>query len=404
VVSRRPRSPAPRGRPAAPRSAAASPASFECFAAVAPGLEPLALAEARALGLPASAEEGGFGWTGDVRSVLTADVGLRIASRVLVRVAAFDARSFAELERHARRIRWEAFVPPGATVRFRVTCRKSRLYHSDAVAERLADAVRRGVPGVQAERSGATDDERVPARSALFVVRFVHDHCTVSADASGELLHRRGYRLATAKAPLRETLAAALIAASEWDGVSPLVDPLCGSGTIPIEAALRARRIPPGLLRSFAAEGWPAAPSSAGREVRDALSAGMLPSAPGPILGSDRDAGAIESARANASRAGVTADVRLEVRALSGVVLPGAPRGWVVTNPPYGARVGDASHVRDLWARLGRLLRERAPGWRLTLLSPDAALERQLQLPTALVARTSNGGMPVRIVSAEIPR
>jgi putative N6-adenine-specific DNA methylase len=402
-VSRRPRSPASGVRPSAPRSGAASPASFECFAAVAPGLEPLALAEARALGLPARAEEGGVGWTGDPRSILAADIGLRIASRVLVRVASFDARSFAELERHARRIPWADFVPQAATVRFRVTCRKSRLYHSDAVAERLADAVQRTVTGLRTERSGAADDEWATERAALFVVRLVRDHCTVSADASGALLHRRGYRLATAKAPLRETVAAALLAASEWDGLAPLVDPLCGSGTIPIEAALLARRIPPGLLRSFSAEAWPAVPASAGRAVREALSSGALAVAPGPILGSDRDAGAIESARANAERAGVVGDLRLAVRALSALELPAAARGWVVTNPPYGARIGDASRVRDLWARLGRLLRERAPGWRLTLLSPDAALDRQLQLPVAVVGRTSNGGIPVRIVTADIP-
>jgi putative N6-adenine-specific DNA methylase len=375
-----------------------------CFAAVAPGLEALALAEARTLGLPVQAEEGGLGWTGDIRSVLLANVGLRIASRVLVRLGAFEARSFAELERHARRIAWSRVVEPGATVRFRVTCRKSRLYHSDAVAQRLADAVVRAVPGSHAVGSSAADEESAADDAgALFVVRFFRDRCVVSADASGELLHRRGYRQATAKAPLRETLAAALIAASEWDGSAPLVDPFCGSGTIPIEGALLARRIPPGARRTFAVERWPGVSRALVRDVRDALEGDVLASAPGPISGSDRDAGAIESARANAERAGVEQSLSLQVQAISALVLPERARGWIVTNPPYGVRVGDAGHVRDLWGRLGRVLRERAPGWRVTLLSPAPALERQLQLPTRVVTRTSNGGVPVRIVTAEVP-
>jgi len=393
----------PTGRPKPPPPAT-PPRQLECFAAVAPGLEPLALAEAQTLGIPARAEEGGVAWSGDVRSVIAANVGFRIASRVLVRVAEFEARSFIELERWARRIPWSLSVAPGTSVRFRVTCRKSRLYHSDAVAQRLADAASRAVAGVRTEADSAGDDEALDREdSSLFVVRFYRDRCTVSADASGALLHRRGYRQATAKAPLRETLAAALVAASGWDGVAPLIDPMCGSGTIPIEAALAARRIPPGAHRRFAVERWPGVSAEVVRAVRAELGASTLATAPGPIVGSDRDAGAIESARGNAARAEVATDVELGVHALSAMQLPDSERGWVVSNPPYGVRVGDTTRVRDLWAQLGNVLRRRAPGWQVTLLSPDAALERQLQIPMRVVARTTNGGIPVRIVSGTVP-
>jgi putative N6-adenine-specific DNA methylase len=392
-------------RPKAAETPAVPPRRLECFAAAAPGLEPFALAEAHALGLSARVEEGGVAWSGDLRSVIAANVGFRIASRVLVRVAEFEARSFIELERWGRRIPWSLTVAPGASVRFRVTCRKSKLYHSDAVAQRLADAVSRAVSGVRTEADSAGDDEVLDRDdSALFVVRFFRDRCTVSADASGALLHRRGYRQATAKAPLRETLAAALVAASEWDGVAPLIDPMCGSGTIPVEAALAARRIPPGARRTFAVERWPGVSAELVRTVRSELGASSLDAAPGAIVGSDRDAGAIESARGNAERAGVATDVDLAVHAISAMRLPEADRGWIVANPPYGVRVGDSARVRDLWAQLGNVLRRRAPGWRVTLLSPDAALERQLQIPLHVVARTTNGGIPVRIVSGEVPR
>ena len=394
----------PTSRAKAAPAGAATSSLLDCFAAVAPGLEALALGEATALGLPVESEEGGIAWRGDARSVIVANVGLRVASRVLVRMASFEARTFIELERRGRRIPWAGVVPPGGRVRFRVTCRKSRLYHSDAVAQRLAGAVVRAVPGASVEESNAADED-APEReeAALFVVRFLHDRCTVSADTSGALLHRRGYRQATAKAPLRETLAAALVAASKWDGLGPLVDPMCGSGTIAIEGALLARGAPPGARRRYAIEGWPGVPAELGRAVRAELGAEALAASPAAILGSDRDVGAIESARGNAERAGVAADVEFAVHPLSAMRLPDAERGWIVTNPPYGIRVGEADRVRDLWAQLGNVLRRQAPGWRVTLLSPDPALERQLQIPMQVVARTTNGGIPVRIVSGVVP-
>lgn len=384
---------------------------LDCFAIVAPGLETLALAEARALGLPAALEArgGGITWQGDLRSVLLANGGLRIASRVVVRLARFEARSFPELERHARQIPWSRIVGPRGAARFRVTCKKSRLYHSDAVAQRLADALIRAVPGARVEGGSRSDEEDVPDLRGedvqLFVVRVLRDECTVSADASGALLHRRGYRQATAKAPLRETIAAALIAASGWDAVSPLVDPLCGSGTIPIEAALRAAGIPPGKHRPFAAEHWPGVSRTVGERVRAelAVAAAAARSAVMPtIIGSDRDEGAITAARANAERAGVSSEISFSVHTLSAAEFPDGGRGWVVANPPYGVRVGDAARVRDLWAQLGHVLRARAAGWRVALLSPEPALERQLRIPLRVAAQTSNGGIPVRLVVGEV--
>jgi len=370
---------------------------------VAPGLEALALAEARALGLPAVEEEGGFGWTGDLRSVIAANVGLRIASRVLVRLDSFEATSFADLERRARRVAWGTVIRAGEAVRFRVTCKKSRLYHSDAVAQRLADALTRTVPGVRIIDHRGDEETETEERTTLFVVRFFRDRCLISVDTSGALLHRRGYRMATAKAPLRETLAAALVAASGWDGVAPLVDPLCGSGTIAIEGAWMARGIPPGVNRTFTVERWPGVPETLGREVRAELASKTQVSAAGPILGSDRDAGAIEAARGNAARAGVTDDVAFAVHALSAAPIPAHERGWIVTNPPYGVRVGESGRVRDLWAQLGKVLRARAPGWEVALLSPDQLLERQLGIPLRLAARTTNGGIPIRLMVGRVP-
>ena len=363
------------------------------------------MAEAEALGLKVVAEPGGFAWQGSAESALLANAGLRIASRVLVRLASFEARSFAELERHARKVEWNRVILPGQAVRFRVTCKKSKLYHSDAVAQRLADAVQRALPSVRAQGAsiGEDDADDVSDDAALIVVRVMRDRCTVSADSSGELLHRRGYRLASTRAPLRETIAAGMLAASGWDASSPLVDPLCGSGTIPIEAALLAGGVAPGASRTFAMERWPTVPARLGEVIRERLSLQNAPENRAIIAASDRDAGAITAATENATRAGVRDNIQFAIHSLSAAVFPDVDHGWVVTNPPYGVRVGEPDRVRDLWAQLGNVLRERVPGWRLALLSPDSTLERQIRIPLRPAAALSNGGIPVRIMVGDIP-
>jgi putative N6-adenine-specific DNA methylase len=168
-------------------------------------------------------------------------------------------------------------------------------------------------------------------------------------------------------------------------------------------AALLARRIQPGAGRSFSVERWPGLTRTMSVRVRAELAEAALPAAPGPIAGSDRDAGAIASAVANAARAGVASDVDFGERAISALTLPPGAPGWVVANPPYGVRVGDADRVRDLWARFGAVLRERGRGWRVALLSPDPALERQLGIPVRVAATTTNGGIPIRLVVGEVP-
>jgi putative N6-adenine-specific DNA methylase len=376
-------------------------ALLDCYAVTTPRLEALAAAELSGLGLvPGATEPGGVPFRAGPAGLYAANLHLRTVSRVLVRVAGFHADAFHELERHARRVPWERYAAAGGAVEFRVTSRKSRLYHQRAVAERLARAVAERVPGAVAGAGEGEGEEGGAAQ--LFVVRVAHDRCVVSADSSGELLHRRGYRLAGAKAPLRETLAAAMLLAAEWDPQAPLLDPFCGAGTIPIEAALLARRIPPGLGRGFAFERWAGfEPATWERVVADAR-ARVLDRAPAPILGSDRDAGAVAAAAANAERAGVAGDVGLRRGALSAVEPPPGA-GWLVTNPPYGVRVGERLRLRDLFARLGRVARERLPGWRVALLSAHAELERQVGLPFETRLATTNGGIRVRLVRAAVP-
>jgi 23S rRNA G2445 N2-methylase RlmL len=373
------------------------------FAVSPPGLEQIVAAEVGELGFGGVVVEGGVEWTGTVADVGRANLWLRTASRVLVRVGRFRARTFFELERHASRLGWAEFVGPGRAVTVRVTSRKSKLYHEAAIAERLFRALQDATGARPA--AGTEEEDEEGATSQLFVVRVLRDAFTISADSSGALLHRRGYRQQTGKAPLRETLATALLRSIQWRGQWPLLDPFCGSGTIPIEATLIARDIAPGLAgrdrgeRAFAFTTWPLHDGPAwAREITEARDR-IRDRAVVPILGSDRSAGAVMAARANATRAGVEADIAWTVAPLSAAPGPG-PAGVLVTNPPYGQRVSAGAELRDLYAALGRYVRENLPNGSIVLLSPDARLDAQIGFPLEIVADTRNGGIPVRLLKS----
>jgi putative N6-adenine-specific DNA methylase len=333
---------------------------------------------------------------------------LRTASRVVARAGEFRARGFGELERHVAKLPWREFMQPGTAAVLRVTCRKSKLYHEGAVAERVG-RVLADVAGVSVLETDVDDDDVDHATSPgqLVIVRFLRDECTISVDSSGALLHQRGYRQAIAKAPLRETIAGALLLASGWRGDSPLVDPLCGSGTIPIEAALLARHIAPGIAnidftpRTFAFRQWPGFEPAAWDDVVASARSDVRDECP-VIVGSDRDAGAIAAARANAARAGVADNVEFRRTALSSIEPP-ADSGHVVTNPPYGVRVGERRDLHALYAALGDTMRRQFAGWRVTILAADDALVRTTGLPFVERLATRNGGIPVRLLTTVRP-
>jgi putative N6-adenine-specific DNA methylase len=382
---------------------------LSAFAVTAPGLEPLCANELSTLGIHGKPIEGGVAWTGSMETVARANLWLRTASRVVLRVAEFKAKAFFELEIAAKKIGWERWIAPASSVEFRVTCRKSKLYHSDAVAQRLQDAVTKRVKAVRFTALASEDEENDPEANPddarrglqLFIVRFQHDVCTVSVDTSGALLHMRGYRQALAKAPLRETLAAAVLLGADWRGETPLTDPMCGSGTIPIEAARLARRIAPGGNRPFAFQSWPSFDRAAWTKILDDARAQELPVSPVAIDGSDRDDGAIAAAMANAERAGVASDIVFSKRSISALPAAGGT-GLVAMNPPYGVRVGESDALRNLYAQLGNVLRASRPGWTVALLSADKNLERQTNLELHESFKTKNGGIPVHLVTAAI--
>jgi putative N6-adenine-specific DNA methylase len=388
-----------------------SSSTFKAFASTGPGLESIAAGELKTLGIRGRQEIGGVAFSADLQRLYESSLWLRTASRVLVRLGDFHASTFYELERRAKKLPWADFLPANGKVRVRVTCRKSKLYHSDAVAERVLSAIVGSASRVieaSAENTGdadasetvdASDQDAISSGESgqLFVVRIVNDECEISADSSGELLHRRGYRQEIAKAPLRETIAAAMVLASGWKGDEPLLDPMCGSGTIPIEAAMIARKIAPGLRRDFQFTRWPGFDAELWNRTRETAQTAVTDFT-GQILGSDRDAGAVQAAARNAERAGVSANVRFSQEAVSGSIAAIddslGESGWMLTNPPYGIRVGESGDLRNLYAKLGSALKSK-PGWRLGILTSDADLVRQTRLTLRPRFGTSNGGIPV---------
>ncbi len=340
----------------------------ELFAACAPGLEPIVADELRDISTgEIEPLDGGVRFEGGPEVMARANLWLRCAERVLLRLGRFEVRRAGDLDRRARTIPFVRYLDPTRPVLVRVTARRSAFRRdSDAARELIRAVADRLGCGVSKPEEGE--------EHALLLLRLEGRECTVSIDTSGELLHRRGYRQAVAKAPIRETLAAAALRICGWSGDAPLADPMCGSGTLPIEAALMARRFPPGAHRGFAFEGWPDLDPEILREARAEALAGALERSPVPIVGSDRDAGAVKASRANAERAGVADDVCWSCNALSAARPPaGSGPGLVVCNPPYGQRIG-GKDLRDLYSALGNTARERFPGWSLGLITADPRL------------------------------
>ena len=377
--------------------------TWSAFAITAPGIAPVTAAELLALGIPHEPPTpDGVAFPADFRTIALVNLWLRTASRVIVRLGEFKAQGFADLEKGASKLPWGQVLLPGQAIAVRVTCRKSRLYHSDAVAERVVRQISKFF-GVDAPvvRLTDSDEEDAPTDEAQrILVRIVNDVCTISADTSGELLHRRGYRQAVAKAPLRETVAAACLLATDYDGTQAFMDPMCGSGTFPIEAAMIARQQAPGRARPFAFEHWPGADRDVLPALRRATKAAGVDVADLPIIGSDRDPGAIRMSISNAERAGVGDMVRFEQKTLEDVEPPTEFGAWC-SNAPYGRRVGNSDALTGLFVQLGKLARGPFSEWRIALLLAEQSHVKALQSPTTEIMKTRVGGIQVGLYGIE---
>ncbi len=364
------------------------------FATAPPGLERLVAEELTDLGVSRTElVPGGVAFAGDLETLYRANLWLRIAGRVLVRIDQFFVVHLAKLHKKAKGIPWERFLDPEVPVAIHGACRKSRIYHSKAASERVAMGIAERLGLTKLPRFGDGNIEE-DGETLQVLVRIDRDHCSISLDSSGEHLHRRGYRTESTLAPLRETLAAAVLRLAGFDGSESLVDPMCGSGTIPIEAALMAARVAPGIHRQFAFMEWPSGdPALWGRLVDEA--ADRVRPLANPIHGSDIDAEAIWISQRNAERAGVFEAVLFERASVAEVAAEG--NGLFLCNPPYGKRIGERRQMRGLYAALGDVLARHA-GWRLGLIAGDQHFAAATGLDFCRVtAPFPNGGVRVKL-------
>ncbi|MHB1845476.1 MAG: THUMP domain-containing class I SAM-dependent RNA methyltransferase [Deltaproteobacteria bacterium] len=352
------------------------------FAACAPGLEPALLAEATALG-PARPVRGGVELSGPPGLHRRANLWLRSASRLLLRVAEIPFSGAPSLAAELAALDLRRYRRPNEPLALELDGRLPGWPES-----RLRPLLARAL--------GPLSDE-APAPSLR--LRLSNGRCVVSLDCSGELLHRRGYRQEGSRAPLRETLAAGILLLAGYRGEEPLWDPLCGSGTFAIEAALLARGRAPGLGRSFAFERWPSHdPAAWEREQGEARAAERSLGLP-PIHASDWNAGSLGTARRNARRAGVSLEL---FRHDALIRWSGQPRaGLLVANLPYGKRVGVRAELPELYRGLGRRLAAMS-GWRAALLVPAGELWRELRWEPSSLVRLQNGGLDCQLAVGPI--
>ncbi len=334
------------------------------------GLEGVCAEELRRMELQnVRAENGRVLCEVDAAGVARANLNLRTGERVLLRLGRFDCPDFDALYQGTRALPWADFLPRDAAFPVRGRCLDAKLTSE----QRCAAVIRAAVGDALGAKYGL---ERLPETGAVYQIRFFvfKDVMELYLDASGEALHKRGYRALGVTAPLRETLAAGMILLSKYRGKDPFRDPFCGSGTIPIEAALIAKNRAPGLDRSFAAQKWAFLPSKVWLDEAD-RAMDLEYNGDYDIWGGDIDPAAVMLAKENAAKAGVDDLVRFEV-ADATKFAPTGPHGRVVTNPPYGERISDKREAEAIYAAFGRAWRAAPQGWSLYLLSSHTEFER----------------------------
>ena len=349
------------------------------------GLEKLVSDEVKRLGLQeVQAENGRILCRGTLADAARLNLNLRCGARVLLVLGRFPARSFEELFQGTRAIAWEDYLPENAAFPVKGYSISYQLHSVPACQSIIKKAM--------VERMKAHyHREQFPEDGVKYQVRFslFKDEAALCLDTSGEGLYKRGYRAVGVEAPLRETLAEALVTLSRYRGRDPFCDPFCGSGTIPIEAALIAKNRAPGLDRSFAAQKWKnmdsqlwldAADEAMDREFRGTYD----------IWGGDIDPKAVELAKHNAELAGVEDCIRFEV-ADAGKFHRDSEYGQLVTNPPYGERLLEKKEAEELYRVFGRALRDLPPKWRVVVLSSHTEFERCFGRPADKKRKLYNG-------------
>lgn len=363
--------------------------SFEIFLATAPGLENALYEEVKNKGFKQTkAVKGGVTIKGGWPEVWRANLWIRGASRILARIASFKATNLKHLESLSRDVPWAELLNPAYDFRIDVTCAKSRIYHSGAAAERISRAI-----------TETTNITPSPDGDIKIMARIHHDICTLSVDTSGALLHKRGYKAAVNKAPMRENMAALFLQQCGYKGTEVVYDPMCGSGTFVLEAAEIAARLNPGREREFAFEKLMTFDAETWQKMRAVKRQAETSIT---FYGSDRDLGAVEMSKKNAKRASVDQLTEFKQQAISEITPPSNTPGLVIVNPPYGGRIGDKQKLVSLYKSLGAALKSNFSGWRVGIVTTDTSLAKATGLPFLPPSTPiQHGGLRIKLFQTE---
>jgi 23S rRNA (guanine2445-N2)-methyltransferase / 23S rRNA (guanine2069-N7)-methyltransferase len=381
-----------------------NPAPLRFMATAPRGLADLVARELRELGVAELSERtAGVRFAGALRAGYLACLHSRVASRVLLEVADYEAADTDGFYAGARAVDWRAHVDPALTLACEFTGAHPTITHSQFGAQKLKDAICDQLREATGERPGIELDRP----SVRVLAHASGPRVLLYIDLAGEGLHRRGYRLQAGEAPLRENLAAGILLRAGWPAIAAagggFLDPMCGSGTLPIEAAMIAADIAPGLRRDYwGFAGWRGHDAALWQELIAQARARVRSGLPDNIRGSDRDAAVLRVAASNAARAGVDSMIRFEACAASAARPDGIATGLVCTNPPYGARLGDEAAAQAAHRELGAVLREHFGGWKAAVLTSEGEAAHELGLRIARKHELWNGALPCRLLRIDL--
>ncbi len=369
------------------------------FATVARGLEAMATQELQTLGA-VDAEPGfcGVAFSGDRELLYRVNLWARLPFRVLRQVAEFPCRDADDLYAGVQRIDWEQYLTPELTLAVAATGKTRQLNHTHFTALQVKNAI------VDQQRDRFHERSSVDTQhpDVQINVHLYRDLATVSLDSSGESLHRRGYRPAVGQAPLKESLAAALIYLSGWQPDQAFCDPLCGSGTLPLEATLIGLNRAPGLFRDrFGFESWPDFDARLWQRLCQQAYEGQKDMLTAPMVGCDRDSKVIIQARSNAKNCDVSSQIAFRAQELSTVEAPD-DSGILLCNPPYGERLGRDEDLGAFYKLLGDVMKQRFKGWTAFVLSGNKALAKSIGLKSSQRTPVLNGNLPCQLLKYEL--
>jgi putative N6-adenine-specific DNA methylase len=369
------------------------------FATVARGLETIAAQELERLGAQdVKPDFTGVYFAGDRALLYRVNLWSRTIFRVLMPIAEFRCYNSDMLYREVQKIPWDEYLYPDNTLAVNCTGGNEKLNHTHYTALQVKNAIA-DQQRLQFNKRSNVDVEHP---DLLINIHIHQDRAILSLDSSGGSLHRRGYRPAMGLAPLKETLAAALLEMAEWTPDLPFLDPMCGSGTLPLEASLKALNIAPGLFREkFGFMTWRDFDEPLWDKLWAEAENSELPELKEVIAGFDRDSDMLTQARTNAQQAGISGKIQFAQTELSQLEAP-ADRGVLICNPPYGERLGDASELGDLYKMLGDIFKNRFKGWNAFILTGNKELGKKVGLRTSRRIPVFNGSIPCTLLKYEL--